>query len=54
MTQPRSDTDDRFDTPRITAAIDELAAKHAGREDVFRAAVALLLAGIGLCPLGRA
>ena len=43
MTQPRPEIDDRFDTPRITAAIDALAATHAGREDVFRAAMAQLL-----------
>ena len=43
VTQPRPDIDDRFDTPRITAAVDALAAKHAGREDVFRAAMAQLL-----------
>jgi [protein-PII] uridylyltransferase len=41
--ETRPDADDRFDSARITAAIDELAAKHAGREDVFRAAVAQLL-----------
>ena len=43
VTQPRPDIDDRFDTPRITAAVDALAATHAGREDVFRAAMAQLL-----------
>src|SRR6187455_318224 len=43
VTQPRPGIDDRFDTPRIAAAVDALAAKHAGREDVFRAAVAQLL-----------
>src|SRR5665213_367805 len=35
--------DERFDTARITAAVDALAEKHAGREDVFRAALAQLL-----------
>src|ERR1700761_1093808 len=35
--------DDRFDTERITAALDALAEKHAGREDVFRSALAQLL-----------
>src|SRR6202046_5192224 len=35
--------DERFNTVRITAAVDELAAKHAGREDVFRSALAQLL-----------
>jgi [protein-PII] uridylyltransferase len=32
-----------FDSARITAAIDALAQEHAGREDVFRAAIAKLL-----------
>lgn len=41
--QARPAADDRFDTPRITGEIDELAAKHHGQEDVFRAAVAKLL-----------
>src|ERR671930_2215142 len=35
--------DNRFDTTRITAAVDALAEKHAGREDVFRSALAQLL-----------
>src|SRR5437763_15731882 len=35
--------DERFDTSRITAAVDALAEKHAGREDVFRSALAQLL-----------
>src|ERR1700710_1139144 len=35
--------DDRFDTARITAALDALAEQHAGREDAFRAAMAQLL-----------
>src|SRR4029077_31128 len=39
----RSEGDDRFETARITAAVDALAEEHAGREDVFRAAVARLL-----------
>src|SRR5215213_4394849 len=43
VTEPRPEIDDRFDTPRISAAIDALAAKHAGREDVFRSAMAQLL-----------
>src|SRR5580658_1521835 len=43
VTQARSGADERFDTARITAAVDALAAEHAGREDVFRAAVAKLL-----------
>src|SRR6476469_5143631 len=37
------EADERFDTARITGAVDELAQKHAGREDVFRAALAQLL-----------
>ena len=43
--QARPEADERFDTARITAAVDALAAEHAGREDVFRAAVAKLLKG---------
>src|SRR6202047_32583 len=43
VTQARSEADERFDTARVTAAVDALAAEHAGREDVFRAAVAKLL-----------
>src|SRR3982075_1069711 len=43
VTQAGPEVDERFDTARITAAIDALAAKHAGREDVFRAVVAQLL-----------
>src|SRR6202163_3228691 len=43
VTQARSEADERFDTARITAAIDALAAKHAGHEDVFRSAIAKLL-----------
>jgi [protein-PII] uridylyltransferase len=43
VTQPRSEADERFDSARIAAAVDALAAKHAGREDQFRAAVAQLL-----------
>src|SRR5271170_1404863 len=42
LTHPKPEADARFDTARITAAIDELAANHAGREDVFRAATAQL------------
>src|ERR1700747_2867404 len=41
--QTRPEADERFDTVRITAAVDALAGEHAGREDVFRAAVARLL-----------
>src|SRR5215204_561974 len=43
VTEDRSGADDRFDTARITAAVDVLAEKHAGREDVFRSALAQLL-----------
>src|SRR3954470_24175021 len=43
VTEDRPVADDRFDTARITAAIDALAEKNAGREDVFRAAMAQLL-----------
>src|SRR6202049_5082809 len=39
----RPEADERFDTARITAAVDALAEKHAGREDVFRAATAQYL-----------
>lgn len=35
--------DERFDTVRVTAAIDALAEQHSGREDTFRAAMAQLL-----------
>src|ERR1700726_2713023 len=41
--QARPEADERFDTTRITAALDALAAQHAGREDVFRSAMAQLL-----------
>src|SRR6185437_4708866 len=41
--ESRPDADERFDTARITAAVDALAEKHAGREDLFRAAMAQLL-----------
>src|ERR1700757_4934986 len=42
-TPQKPEVDDRFDSARITAAIDALAAKHGGREDAFRSAVAQLL-----------
>lgn len=42
-TEHRPEVDDRFDTARITAAVDGLAEKHEGREDAFRTAVAQLL-----------
>jgi len=40
---PKQEADASFDSARISAAIDALAEKHAGREDVFRAQVAQLL-----------
>ena len=43
LTENRPEADERFDSARITAAVDALAEKHAGREDVFRAAMAQLL-----------
>lgn len=43
VAEDRPDADDRFETARITAAINALAEKHAGREDQFRAAMAQLL-----------
>lgn len=42
-TEHKPEVDDRFDTARITAAVDALAAKHQGREDAFRTAMAQLL-----------
>lgn len=42
-TEHKAEVDDRFDTARITAAIDALAEKHQGREDAFRTAMAQLL-----------
>src|SRR6478672_7068125 len=42
-TEHKAEVDDRFDTARITAAVDALAEKHQGREDTFRTAVAQLL-----------
>src|ERR1700738_161602 len=43
VTEARSEADERFDTVRITAAVNALAEQHTGREDQFRAAVAQLL-----------
>jgi [protein-PII] uridylyltransferase len=40
---PPAEAEASFDTSRITADIDALAARHAGREDAFRAALAQLL-----------
>src|SRR6186713_1774647 len=42
-TEHKPEVDDRFDTARITAAVDALAEKHQGREDTFRTAMAQLL-----------
>ena len=59
VTESRPEADERFDTARITAAVDALAAKHEGSEDVFRAALAQLLkaemieARPALTPTGR-
>jgi [protein-PII] uridylyltransferase len=41
--EPRPNTDTRFDSARIAAAIQALAAQHGGRDDVFRTAVTQLL-----------
>src|SRR3954467_6299368 len=43
VTQANPEADERFDTARVTAAVDALAAKHAGHEDVFRTHLAQLL-----------
>jgi len=45
QTEPEAElkTDIGFDSQRIAAAVDALAEKHAGREDVFRSSVAHLL-----------
>src|SRR5690349_2397482 len=40
---PKAGTDAGFDSQRVAAAVDALAEKHAGREDMFRAAVTQLL-----------
>src|SRR3954463_5350051 len=45
MVTERPEADERFDTARVTAAVDALASKHEGREDVFRAELAQLLKG---------
>src|SRR6201993_1874846 len=39
-----------FDTQRITAAVNALAEKHAGREDMFRSSIAQLLKGELVAP----
>src|ERR1700737_5000490 len=43
VTQAPSEPDQRFDTARISAAVDALAATYAGREDLFRSATAQFL-----------
>ncbi|HEV7877553.1 [protein-PII] uridylyltransferase, partial [Bradyrhizobium sp.] len=43
VTEAPPEADERFDTARITAAVDALAAKHAGHEDIFRTHLAQLL-----------
>src|SRR6266436_5047379 len=43
LTQAETEADERFDTARVSAAVDALAATHAGREDLFRSATAQLL-----------
>src|SRR5258706_16076361 len=43
LTQAQSEADERCDTARVSAAVDALAATHAGREDLFRSATAQLL-----------
>ncbi|MFX4929718.1 hypothetical protein ABTB76_19540, partial [Acinetobacter baumannii] len=45
VTESRREADDRFETARITAAVDALAENYAGREDVFRSSRAQLLKG---------
>src|SRR3954466_8204863 len=44
-TEQKAEVDDRFDTARISAAVEALAEQHAGREDVFRSATAQFLKG---------
>ncbi|WOH81578.1 [protein-PII] uridylyltransferase [Bradyrhizobium sp. BEA-2-5] len=43
VAEARPEADDRFETERITAAVNALAERHAGREDAFRTAMAQLL-----------
>src|SRR5215831_12022619 len=43
ITQPSREADSSFDTARLTEAVDALADLHAGREDMFRSAMAQLL-----------
>src|SRR6202045_666385 len=41
--EARPEADERFDSARVAAAVDALAEKHAGREDIFRPPTAQLL-----------
>src|SRR5260370_32780363 len=43
VTQAQPEADERFDTARVSAAVDALTVTHAGREDLFRSATAQLL-----------
>src|ERR1700739_1720952 len=43
VTSPDIATDTGFDSERVAAAVDALAEKHAGREDVFRSSVTQML-----------
>src|ERR1700756_2516590 len=43
VTSPDIATDTGFDSERVAAAVDALAKKHAGREDVFRSSVTQML-----------
>src|SRR5438477_706116 len=43
LTESRPESDERFDSARIAAAVDALAEKHAGTEDAFRSATAQFL-----------
>src|SRR6201990_2680501 len=45
VTQPTTGTDAGFDSQRVAAAVDALAERHAGREDVFRSSVTQTLKG---------
>ena len=42
-TERSPEVDDRFDSARINAAVDAIAQKYEGHEDVFRSTVAQLL-----------
>src|SRR5213082_78841 len=43
LTESRPESDERFDSARISAAVEALAEKHAGAEDAFRSATAQFL-----------